>query len=85
MLAEDTEEHREILGPDGEAASYFRSPAEAAHKARQMLAEPARRREMAAALKKRIVSGGHTYTDRLSDILKTASSGQKLMDIRESA
>ena len=41
ILAEDTDEHREILGPDGEAAVYFRSIEEMILKARWLLENPA--------------------------------------------
>ena len=34
MLAEDTDEHREIFGPEGEAVVYFRDAKEAAQRAR---------------------------------------------------
>ena len=33
MLAEDTDEHREIFGPEGETVLYFRNPSEASTKA----------------------------------------------------
>ena len=43
MLAEDTEEHRDLFGPDGEAVVYFRNPDEAAVRARALLADAAER------------------------------------------
>jgi hypothetical protein len=72
MLAEDTAEHREIFGPDGEAVVYFRTPGEAAEQARALLADPAERARLSAAVRKRIACGAHTYRDRLVSILETA-------------
>jgi spore maturation protein CgeB len=70
MLAEDTAEQREIFGDDGEAVVYFRSPREAADRARILLANPAERARLSAALHERIVlQGAHTYRDRLTAIL----------------
>ena len=70
MLAEDTAEHREIFGEDGEAVVYFRSPREAAERARALLADPAERARLSAAVRARISGGAHTYRDRLVSILE---------------
>ena len=43
MLAEDTAEHRQIFGPDGQAVVYFRTPEDAAARARALLADDAER------------------------------------------
>ena len=72
MLAEDTEEHREIFGEDGECVVYFRSPDEAAARAEELLCEPATRARIAAALRSRIVNGQHTYRRRLTSMLCAA-------------
>ena len=72
MLAEDTAEHRQIFGPDGEAVAYFRMPEDAAHRARALLADEAERARLSAAVRQRIVAGGHTYRDRLDAILAAA-------------
>jgi spore maturation protein CgeB len=73
MLAEDTAEHREIFGDDGEAVVYFRTPREAAERARLLLADPAERTRLSEAVRERIVShGAHTYRDRLVTILGAA-------------
>src|SRR4029077_5280495 len=60
LLAEDTAEHREIFGPDVEAVLYFRSPREAAERARALLADPAARARLSAKVKARISRGAHT-------------------------
>jgi spore maturation protein CgeB len=73
MLAEDTAEHREIFGPDGEAVTYFSNPRQGAERARSLLADPAERRRLSAAVWARISRGAHTYRDRLISILEAAT------------
>jgi hypothetical protein len=70
MLAEDTAEHREIFGPDGEAVVYFRTPREAAERARSLLADPAECARLSEAVRARILGGAHTYRDRLVSMLQ---------------
>jgi hypothetical protein len=73
MLAEDTAEHREIFGPDGEAVVYFSTAREAAERARLLLADPPERARLSAVVRARISRGGHTYRDRLVSILEAAT------------
>jgi spore maturation protein CgeB len=73
MLAEDTAEHREIFGPDGEAVVYFRTACEAAERARSLLADPTERARLSAVVRARILCGAHSYQDRLVSILKVAT------------
>jgi spore maturation protein CgeB len=72
MLAQDTEEHREILGPEGEAVVFFRDAKEAAHRARALLSDSSERKRLAAGLHRRIVAGAHTYAHRLATMLDIA-------------
>jgi spore maturation protein CgeB len=69
MLVEDTAEHREILGPDGEAVVYFRSIPEMIDKSRWLLDRPVERQRLADAAHARITAGRHTYQDRLAAML----------------
>lgn len=69
MLAEDTCEHRELLGQDGECAAYFSDTAGMINMARRLLVQPVVRARMAAAARARITGGGHSYADRLSTML----------------
>jgi hypothetical protein len=73
MLAEDTNEHREIFGPEGEATVYFRNAEEAVERARALLCSSSERKRLAADLHRRIVGGGHTYAHRLATMLEIAS------------
>lgn len=76
ILAEDTEEHRQILGPDGEAAVYFSSVAEMLVKAGRLLRDHAERRHLAAEAQRRICGAPNTYRDRLISMLEVAKSAQ---------
>lgn len=76
MIAEDTTEHRELFGPEGECVLYFTSPQDAAEKAGRALADPSARHRMAAAAHARITSGSHTYRDRLSAMLEAVPARQ---------
>jgi spore maturation protein CgeB len=73
MLAEDTAEHREILGPDGESVMYFRTPREASERARALLDDPDERARLSKAVYDRISGGAHTYRDRLNAILNNTT------------
>src|SRR5262249_38376102 len=72
MLAQDTDEHREIFGPEGEAVVYFRDAKEAVQRARVLLCDSSERKRLATGLHRRIVGGAHTYTHRLATMLRIA-------------
>lgn len=72
MLAEDTEEHREIFGGDGEAVVYFRTPAEAAERSLYLLSNPAERNRLSAAVLTKVGTQKNTYRARLLTMLDTA-------------
>jgi spore maturation protein CgeB len=69
LMAEDTIEHREIFGHEGERVMYFASAHEAAVKSARMLKQPAERKRMSAALQQYVTASGHTYADRLRWLL----------------
>jgi spore maturation protein CgeB len=71
MLAEDTEEHREIFGAEGRAVVYFNSIPQMVEKARWLLAHPEERKRLAAASHALITGGKNTYADRLQTILQS--------------
>ncbi len=70
MLTEDTEEHRAIFGPEGEAVLYFASIPEMVEKARWLVAHEDDRCRLAASAHARIVGGRNTYADRLAAMLR---------------
>ena len=73
MLAQDTDEHREIFGRDGEAVVYFRDAKEAALRARALLCDLPERKRLAARLHRCVAGGTHTYAHRLATMLGIAS------------
>jgi spore maturation protein CgeB len=73
MLARDTDEHREIFGPQGEVVVYFRDAKEAAQRARTLLCDLSERKRLAAGVHRRIVGGAHTYAHRLATMLGIAT------------
>ncbi|MBR8827044.1 MAG: glycosyltransferase [Gomphosphaeria aponina SAG 52.96 = DSM 107014] len=76
MLTEDTPEHREIFGEEGENVIYFKTIPEMLAKARWLLDNESERLRLANNAYKLITKGGNTYGDRLQYILKTLS-GEK--------
>lgn len=69
MLVEDTDEHREILGQDGEAVIYFKTIPEMVQRLRWLLDRPEERHRLAAAAQSRITNGQNAYHDRLASML----------------
>jgi spore maturation protein CgeB len=74
MLAEDSEEHRQILGSDGESVLYFRSEEEMIDRMHWLVEHEGERRRLRAAVHARITGGGNTYADRLSAMLSVAQA-----------
>jgi spore maturation protein CgeB len=71
MIAEDTREHRELFGEEGDCVLYFTDAREAIAKANWALQHPQSRWRMAAAAHTRIITGANTYADRLQEMLST--------------
>jgi spore maturation protein CgeB len=77
MLAEDTEEHRAILGPEGETVLYFASMQEMIDKTHWLLQHPEDRARLAANLHRRIaVDSDNTYKGRLQQMLAAVPGTQ---------
>ncbi len=74
MLTEDTPEHREIFGAEGEAVVYFRTIDEMIAKLRWLLDHPDERQRLATAAHRLITGGQHTYRDRLMTMLEHVST-----------
>jgi spore maturation protein CgeB len=72
MLAEDTDEHREILGEEGCNVLYFDSIPSMIEKTRWLLDRPEERQRLATAAYRHITQGGNTYGDRLVQMLDLA-------------
>jgi spore maturation protein CgeB len=74
MLTEDTAEHREIFGTEGEAVLYFGSISEMIEKARWLVTHGAERKKLAANAHASITGGRNTYRDRLATMLNLSLS-----------
>jgi len=70
IVAEDTAEHRDILGEDGESAVYFHSCAEMIEKTRWLLEHDSERHRLAVSARQRLSVRKDTYADRLVSMLK---------------
>jgi spore maturation protein CgeB len=73
LAVEDTAEHREIFGSEGETVRYFRTPSEAAVLCRTLIGNSAERLRLSAAVKTRIREGANTYSDRLRTMFAIAA------------
>ncbi len=71
MLAERTDEHRAVFR-EGEEAAFFSTPEELLDKVRYYLAHDEIRQRIARAGHARVTTGGHTYRDRLREIVQAA-------------
>jgi spore maturation protein CgeB len=74
MLTEDTEEHREIFGNDGEAVTFFRTREEMVEKLRWLLTHDDERRRLKEASHRVVTTGHHTYRDRLESMLERVTA-----------
>ena len=72
LLVEDTPDHRDLFGGDGERVRYFRDGEQASVLARELLADADERSRMSRAVRKHIRSDGHSYDDRLRTMLHDA-------------
>jgi hypothetical protein len=72
MLTEDTAEHREIFGAEGENVVYFSSIDQMVDRLRWLLAHDTERLRLAEAAHRLITGGKHTYRDRLEAMLTHA-------------
>lgn len=69
MLAEDTEEHREIFGEEGKNVLYFRDDGDMIDKIRILLNDETLRLTLAKQAHHHITTGPNTYYDRLVEML----------------
>jgi spore maturation protein CgeB len=74
MLVEDTPEHRELFGEDGQAVVFFRGIDHMLARLWWLLEHATERHRLGAAVRDRISAGNHTYDDRLRSMLQFAVS-----------
>jgi spore maturation protein CgeB len=78
MLVEKTDEHIELFGPEGQAVLYFDSVPEMIQKTRWLLEHEVERTRLKDAAHRLIVSGRHTYRDRLAAIMQRANTARSV-------
>jgi spore maturation protein CgeB len=70
LVVEDTLEHRELFGEDGECVVYFRCLPELVALVQRLCREPERARQLGVNVQRRICEiSRHTYADRISSIM----------------
>jgi hypothetical protein len=69
ILAQDTPDHRELYGPDGETVRYFSSVSDIAAKAQELLRDNAERERLGVAVHSRVVRPENSYYARLEGLL----------------
>ena len=69
LVAEDTEDHRSFFGDAVCDAIGFRSPRELVSRAKRLIDDPPSRKQLSIEMHNRIVTGRHTYADRLAAII----------------
>jgi len=74
LLVEDTDEHRRLFGGEDEIVAYFRSETDVLDRAKALLDDRERRQRLAAAARRFITCGHHTYRDRLRAMLGAQES-----------
>jgi spore maturation protein CgeB len=74
MLTEDTAEHREIFGEEGEAVLYFHNIETMIAKAKLLCGDSTLRNRLAERAQRTVVHGGHDYADRLEYMLSQSRS-----------
>ena len=79
-VAEDTEEHREMFGPDGKAVLYFRTPEELVRRVKEAFADPELRERLRRNVHKAITGKPNTYVDRLKTILERVEEKNSIGD-----
>ncbi len=76
LVTEDTSEHRDLYGDDGEAVLYWNDEASLVNVTRRLVEQKELREQLTKELFQRIVgSGKHTYATRLQEIILPMLSG----------
>lgn len=74
VLAEASEDHMQIFGPEGECALYFTDATQLVDKARWLLEHQVEAKGLAQRVRDRVVSGKNTYVDRLEAMLTACAT-----------
>jgi spore maturation protein CgeB len=69
LLVEDTPDHRQIFGDDGDCVMYYADALECSQKFFYLRRNPIMRRRLALAVQQRVWNGSNSYADRLQTML----------------
>jgi hypothetical protein len=78
LLVEDTTEHRELFGNEGDAVAYFSLIPNMLAKAKSLMADDARRAALAQRAHALITQGAHSYRHRLETMLGESGGDGRL-------
>jgi hypothetical protein len=73
LVMEDSGEHRELFGPDGESVVYFSDPSTLVAACQRVLADVGLRQRLRISARQKVIGGHNSYGDRLDQMLATAS------------
>jgi spore maturation protein CgeB len=79
MLTEDTPDHRNMFGGDGNATLYFNSPSSLVDRCQWLIKHEPERQRLAEKAHKIIMTGKNTYTDRLNTMLRMANESYRVV------
>lgn len=79
-VAEDTEEHREMFGPEGEAVLYFRMPEELVRRVKEAFVDLGLRERLRRNAHTAITGRPNTYADRLKTMLEKVEEQKRIAD-----
>jgi len=82
ILAEDSEDHRNLFGSHGGAVRYFKTIPDLVQEARALMADAGERQRMTLRLRERMLQRADTYADRLSAMLRHIRKVPEAVDSR---
>lgn len=74
LLVEDTCEHRQIFGDDGQHVRYFSTAQQAAALHAELIRDVVQRERLASAVKDLVCNGRNTYRDRLETMIESVNA-----------
>jgi spore maturation protein CgeB len=76
ILAEDTQDHREIFGPNDSAVRYFETIQGLVQEAQRLMADVDARHRLSLGLRERMAVRTDTYADRLAAMLRQSQADE---------
>jgi spore maturation protein CgeB len=76
ILAEDTEDHRALFGPNDCAVRYFKTNFELVRESKNLIADTGARQRLKLRLRERLALSTGTYADRLAAMLRQTDADE---------